>query len=117
MVDLDEFDTPEPDKMDRAIAEGGSVMGDVSMSSQTLSELVIYAARYCMTRQSYASSDGARLVETFASVIDDGTHAALLRDLSDWEAKGDACMHASFEVMPTWWKQALEALRKTKCVK
>lgn len=25
MVDLDEFDTPEPDKMDRAIAEGGSV--------------------------------------------------------------------------------------------
>ncbi len=27
MVDLDEFDTPEPDKMDRAIAEGGSVMG------------------------------------------------------------------------------------------
>lgn len=28
MVDLDEFDTPEPDKMDRAIAEGGSVMFD-----------------------------------------------------------------------------------------
>lgn len=114
MVDLDEFDTPEPDKMDRAIAEGGSVMGDVSMSSQTLSELVIYAARYCMTRQSYTSSDGAILVETFASVIDTGTRDVLIKDLSEWEAKEEGYMFAAHQPMPVFWKQALEALRKTK---
>lgn len=89
-------------------------MGDVTFSSQTLSELVLYASRYCMTRQSYASSDGARLVETFATDLDKGTRDVLIRDLSEWEAKEEGYMFAAHQPMPVFWKQALEALRKTK---
>lgn len=92
----------------KCTSEGGSVKIEITQSE--LSDLVLYAQRYCASRISYASEDGASLVARFASVILPSTRHVIIRDLQEWESSGNECYWGGCREMPGSWKSALRKL-------